>query len=400
MQAKRSVAVVGGGPAGLRAAEVAAEAGASVVVYDQMRSVGRKFLVAGKSGLNLTNDADSDTFLSKYSGTDSPQDFWAKLLHQFDNQAVREWAAGLGVETFVAGGGKVFPVSKKAAPLLRRWVLSLKERGVVFSVNHRWSSLRCSDGGVELGFETPIGSVVKHHDACVLACGGGSWPQTGSDGRWTETLEPHHVSVSTLKAANCGWETHWSDATRAIAEGQPLHHLDITAGDRTIRGELMVTRYGFEGSPMYHLGRELRNMEHPRLVIDFKPMFTLEHMIKKMESARRNFYKEAQLRWKFTEPMCAILRQLHGEFDSAEALAKVAKCCHIELTGARPLEEAISTSGGVAWSSLDDSLMIKSLPNIYCAGEMIDWEAPTGGFLLQGCFATGTTAGRAAAEVS
>ncbi|MEN8662201.1 MAG: NAD(P)/FAD-dependent oxidoreductase [Lentimonas sp.] len=397
METRRSVAIIGGGPAGLRAAEVAVEAGAQVTVYDQKRSVGRKFLVAGKSGLNLTNDVDSDTFLSKYTGTDFSGERWADLLKGFDQCAMRDWASDLGIETFVAGGGKIFPVTKKAAPLLRRWVLKLKASGVVFAVNHRWSDLKPVEAGVELDFECPQGRSTKVYDSVVLALGGGSWSQTGSDGRWVEILERLQVPILPLRSANSGWECDWSDSTRSIAEGHPLHHLSTTAGDVTVGGELMVTRYGFEGAPIYHLGRALHAMEQPEIVIDFKPMFTVEHMVKKMESARRDFYKEARLRWKFTKPMCAILRQLHGEFDSAEALALAAKSCRIKLKGPRPIDEAISTSGGVAWSALDDQLMLRQLPAVYCAGEMIDWEAPTGGFLMQGCFATGTVAGRAAA---
>lgn len=393
-----SVAVVGGGPAGLRAAEVAAMSGAQVTLYDHKPSVGRKFLVAGKSGLNLTNSAAGEVFLSKYSGPDLPIERWAQMLEQFDNIALREWAADLGVETFVASGGKVFPQSKKAAPLLRRWVMKLKSMDVSFAMNHRWCGLRRQLDQLELDFMVRDQATTRKHDAVVLAMGGGSWPQTGSDGGWTGIVESLGVPIHPLQAANCGWECEWTDATREIAEGQPLHHLKITAGDIALNGELMVTRYGFEGTPIYQLGRILRKMEAPEIVIDFKPMFTVDHMVKKMESARRDFYKEARLRWKLTEPMCAILRQYYGEFDSAEALARAAKACRIPLKGARPIEEAISSSGGVPWSALDSQLMIRKLPGVYCAGEMIDWEAPTGGFLIQGCFATGTVAGEAAAK--
>lgn len=396
-RAQRSVAIIGGGPAGLRAAETAVESGASVTLYEQKPSVGRKFLVAGKSGLNLTNTADFDAFLSKYSGEGFPEAQWSQWLEAFDAEALRKWAEALGVETFAASGGKVFPSSKKAAPLLRRWVLKLKAQGVKFAVHHSLKKLEPQELGWRLGFDCRGELATYTHDSVVLAMGGGSWPQTGSDGAWVSVLKSMDVPLLPLQSANCGWECEWSEATRAIAEGQPIHHLEIQADQATARGELMVTRYGFEGAPIYHLGRALRAMKKPELVIDFKPMFTIEHMVKKMESARRNFYKEAQLRWKFTEPMCAILRQVYGEFDSAEALAKAAKACRIPLNGPRPIEEVISSAGGVAWSGLDENLMIRKLPGLYCAGEMIDWEAPTGGFLIQGCFLTGTVAGRAAA---
>lgn len=397
MSGQRSVAVVGGGPAGLMAAETAAAAGARVTLYEHKRSVGRKFLVAGKSGLNLTNDTDFEDFCARYSGTDFPADRWRGYLQAFDNTALRAWAAELGVETFVAGGGKVFPSSKKAAPLLRRWTSRLKASGVCFEMNHEWVGVQVQEAGIELQFSVEGRKVIKQHDAVVLALGGGSWPETGSTGTCVSILESSGVLVRPLQAANCGWQCSWNPDTLIVAEGQPLHHLEIRAGDQVVRGELLVTRYGFEGSPIYHLGRALRAMEQPVLEIDFKPVFSHAHMVKKMESARRDFYKEARLRWKLTDAMCAILKQQYGDFDNAEDLARAAKCCRIELTGPRPIEEAISSAGGVAWNYLHKSLMISRLRGVYCAGEMIDWEAPTGGFLMQGCFATGRVAGQAAA---
>lgn len=323
---------------------------------------------------------------------------WCGYLQAFDADALRDWARGLGVETFIAGGGKVFPESKKAAPLLRAWVARLKKNGVQFKMRHVWSGLNRNEASIELQFSHGGAVIGECFDSVVIALGGASWPQTGSDGAWVERLENLGVPVTPLQSANCGWECAWDPATLALAEGQPLHHLSIKAGEHIVRGELMVTRYGFEGSPIYHLGPALRGMESPVLEIDFKPVFTLEHMVQKMESARRDFYKEARLRWKLTDAMCAILRQFYGEFENAEALAHATKHCRIPLTAARPMAEAISTAGGVAWSALDARLMLKELPGVYCAGEMIDWEAPTGGFLIQGCFATGTVAGLAAAE--
>ena len=394
----QSVAIIGGGPAGLRAAEVAAEAGVGVTVYEHKRSVGRKFLLAGKSGLNLTNGADFDAFLGQYSGGDFPRERWEEYLRGFDSRALREWAAGLGVETFEASGGKVFPVMKKAAPLLRRWVAELKSRGVQFAVQHRFLGLRRDGAGwmVDFGVDAEERSV--RHDAVVLALGGASWPETGSDGGWVRILEDLGIRVNPLEAANCGWECDWAPETLAEAEGRPLHHLRLRAGDHEEPGELMVTRYGFEGAPLYRLGPALRGMDSPELTIDFKPVFTVERMVAKMESARRNFFREAQLRWKLPVAVCAILRQLYGEFSDAESLARAAKSCRIPLRGPRPVEEAISTAGGVAWPELDENLMLKSWPGVYCAGEMVDWEAPTGGYLMQGCFATGTVAGKAAVK--
>lgn len=394
MSASKSIAVIGGGPAGLRAAEVAVVAGSRVTVYDAMRSVGRKFLVAGKSGLNLTNVATFDVFVTRYSGHEMPLGLWRDCLSEFDADAMRAWALGLGIETFESSSGKVFPVVKKAAPLLRRWVTRLRELGVKFEMNHRWLGLRHGTP-VSLSFEKKGQVVEREHDAVVLALGGASWPETGSNGGWVEILEKLGVSVQPLRSANCGWECDWTPETRAKVEGQPLHNIHVRAGGTLEIGELMLTRYGVEGTLIYQLGRELRAMDAPAITIDFKPTFTVDQLIQKMESARRNFLREAQQRWKLAPAACAIIEQLYGEPASAEALAVIVKNCLLPLTRPRPLAEAISTAGGVAWSELNDSFMLKKLPGVYCAGEMLDWEAPTGGYLLQGCFATGSRAGKA-----
>ena len=402
LSTRKSIAVIGGGPAGLRAAEVAAEAGAAVTVYDAKPSVGRKFLVAGKGGLNLTNAAPFEEFLSAYSGGGLPLALWRACLAEFDAEAMRAWAAGLGEETFAVSSGKVFPRSKKAAPLLRRWVQRLRGLGVQFEMNHRLIALR-SGQPIRISFRVRHSSSVetreafREHDAAILALGGGSWPETGSDGAWVTTLQELGVAVTPLLPANCGWECEWTSETRARVEGRPLHNIHARAGEQIEIGELMLTRYGMEGTVIYALGRQLRGMANPTIRIDFKPTFTVEQLVRKMESAKRNFLREAQVRWKLPDGACAIVEQGHGPFESAEALARVVKDCAVPLLRPRPLAEAISTAGGVAWRELNDSLMLKKIPGVYCAGEMIDWEAPTGGYLLQGCLATGTRAGRAAA---
>lgn len=393
----KNVAIIGGGPAGLRAAEVAVGEGAAVTLYDWKPSVGRKFLVAGKSGLNLTNSAEFEDFLAQYSGRDFPVDRWRGYFKSFDNYHMSEWAYDLGVETFAASSGKVFPMSKKSAPLLRKWVLRLRELGVSFRMNHLWTGLQQEAHSIRVDFLHGDQPVSESYDAVILAMGGASWPQTGSTGTWVSILEAQGVEIVPLQADNCGWECVWTPETLELIEGKPLQNLHVTANGNKQIGELVVTRYGFEGTPLYSLGAELRKMDAPAIEIDFKPTFTEERLVAKMESARRDFYKEAGLRWKLNERACAIIRQFYGEFDNAEALAKVAKCCRIPLTQARPIEEAISTAGGVAWSELDEHLMLKKLPGVYCAGEMIDWEAPTGGFLMQGCFVTGNVAAQGAA---
>jgi uncharacterized flavoprotein (TIGR03862 family) len=395
----RNIAIIGGGPAGLRAAEVAAQAGAFVTVFDAKPSVGRKFLVAGKSGLNLTNSSEFESFVAQYSGTNFPVAQWRKYITDFDNAAMGEWAKSLGINTFSTAAGKVFPETKKAAPILRRWVQRLRDLGVEFHMNHRWLDLQKKGESIELEIECPEGVFNQDFDAVVLAMGGASWPQTGSTGKWVPILEQHGIAVETLQSANCGWECDWTDETREEAEGCPLHNIHVRVGDDLQIGELMITRYGLEGTPIYALGRTLRSMDSLEIMIDFKPTFTVERLVQKMESARRNFFHEAQLRWKLSKGACAIIQQLYGEFDSAQKLAEVVKACRIPLSGARPIDEVISTSGGVAWSELDETLMLKKLPGVYCAGEIIDWEAPTGGFLMQGCFATGNVAGQAASRI-
>ena len=392
----RHLLVIGGGPSGLRAAEIASAAGGRVILCDQKRSVGRKFLVAGKSGLNLTHSEPRESFEKKYRGPDQPESIWPDLLVRFDNEDIRKWAHELGVETFAQRTGRVYPKSMKAAPLLRRWIERLREREVDLRMNHHLVSLSVNPLRAE--FETPDGAQVVEPDAIILALGGGSWPQTGSDGRWVELLREKGIAISPLQSANCGWETQWPENLSALIEGKPLKNIIATAGDESEKGELMLTRYGIEGGPIYKLGPALRAMEQPTLSLDLKPDFTVERLVAKMESAKRNFLTESATRWKLPEPARDLLEAFHGPFDSAQALAEAAKDLRIPLTGPRPIAEAISSAGGVAWSELNNDLMLRDLPGVFVAGEMIDWEAPTGGYLLQGCFATGTRAAEAALQ--
>ncbi len=392
------ILVIGGGPAGLRAAEVASAAGAKVSLFDQKRSVGRKFLIAGKGGLNLTHSEELEDFVKRYRGPEQPPGFWERALADFDNKAIRAWAARLDVGTFVQKSGRVYPKALKAAPLLRRWVAQLRAQGVEFRMNHRLISL----GKGEARFQDltkpteAAHEVVIPADAIILALGGGSWPESGSDGQWVRMLEQAGVKVAPLSPANCGWEVRWPHEQLSLLEGQPLKNVIASVGGSDAPGEIMVTRYGLEGGPLYQLGPVLRAMDEPVLNLDFKPTFTVEQLVKKMESVKRNFLKESQYRWKLSEPMRVILEHFHGPFECAEDLAKAAKACCVTLTKARPLAEAISSAGGVRWSAIDQALMIKELPGVFVAGEMIDWEAPTGGYLLQACFASGTLAAKAA----
>jgi uncharacterized flavoprotein (TIGR03862 family) len=384
------LAVIGGGPAGLRAAELCGAAGIEVTLFDAKPSVGRKLLVAGKGGLNLTHGEPIESFSKRYAGAAQPLAVWGELLADFDAMALRDWAAALGVETFQATSGRVYPTALKAAPMLRRWVERLRGSGVRFAMNHRWVGLE-RGAPYRLLFEN--GQSVTA-DGVIFAMGGGSWGRTGSDGGWTDLFEKFGVVVHPLVPANCGWEHEWTPEILAAAEGKPLKNLHVRAGESAAIGELMLTRYGLEGGAIYQLGSALRAMSEPAIVIDFKPTFSRVQLVAKMQSVRRDFLVEARVRWKLSEAACAILSR--KQFADADALACEVKHCVIHLAGPRPLDEAISSAGGVCWSEIDQSLMLKQLPGIFVAGEMIDWEAPTGGYLMQGCFATGTRAAQSA----
>ena len=422
------IAIIGGGPAGLRAAEVAASRGATVTLFDAKPSVGRKFLVAGRGGLNLTHSEPRESFGTRYSGPGTPADFWPSVLADFDSDALRAWASGLGVETFVGTSGRVFPREFKAAPLLRRWVERLRKLGVHFALRHRWTGLRpgarvCDPqqleqhgGGRAIQAAVANESAAGHGpavrecwqldfhvegelrtfeaDAVILALGGGSWPETGSDGGWVEILQRLGVAVAPLVSANCGWELPWCPALLVEAEGKQLKNITASAAATTAVGELVVTRYGLEGGAIYQLGPVLRAMVKPEIVIDLKPSFTVEQLVAKLGTCHRNFLAEARSRWRLSDAAFALLKHLSppDAFTSAAALAAATKTCRLRLTSPRPLAEAISSAGGVCWNELNEALMLRRLPGVFVAGEMIDWEAPTGGYLMQGCFATGTRA--------
>ena len=399
LSSRQDIAIIGGGPAGLRAAEVAAEAGARVTLYDAKPSVGRKFLVAGKSGLNLTNGEDWSSFLTRYHGTALPTESWNRILSDFDNEDLRRWAADLSIKTYVASSGKVFPApvngTIKAAPLLRRWVKRLRELGVKFQTKHHWAGLGTDN---QLIFQHGPDTITKSHDRIILALGGASWPETGSTGHWVNLLENQGIKVRSLTSANSGWEVDWPEPILEEAEGLPLKNLELHAGNEKRRGELVITRYGLEGGPIYHLGPQLRSMDQPEVIIDFKPDLSTAELVDRFGKIQRNFIREARRRWKLDQGTAALLKHLpdRGPWKTAEQLAGEVKEGRIPLKQPRPVTEAISSAGGVRWNELDDNLMLKKLPGVFVAGEMIDWEAPTGGYLLQACFATGTRVGKTA----
>jgi hypothetical protein len=400
------LAVVGGGPAGLRAAEVAASCGAKVTIFDAKPSVGRKFLVAGRGGLNITHEEPVERFLARFrSGEDPPhasdtakRALWRELLAQFGPEALRNWARSLGVETFVASTGRVYPEAMKSAPLLRRWVERLRKLGVEFRMRHHLRTI-ARGSAVNLGFELDGAFVEIHADAAVLALGGGSWSQTGSTGEWVEMLRRSGIDVRHLAASNCGWEVDWPEDFKERFEGRPLKNVSARAGAGAVRGELLVTRYGLEGGAIYALTSSLHAMSRPVLTVDFKPDSSVESLVARLGSARRNYLEEGGARWRLGDVAMGLLTTLRGgiPFGSPFEAAEYVKGCPICLRGPRPVEEAISTAGGVVWSELDDALMLRRLPGVFLAGEMLDWDAPTGGYLMQGCFSTGTRAGECAA---
>jgi uncharacterized flavoprotein (TIGR03862 family) len=393
VRATRSILIVGGGPAGLRAAEVAAAAGADVVVCDAQRSAGRKFLLAGRGGLNLTHGEPVEDFPARYV---DEADRWRDLLHEFGPDDLRAWAAGLGVETYVGTSGRVFPLGQKAAGLLRAWLRRLRESSVEFRIGSHFVGLGRDPDSWRAEFQTVDSKFSVTADAVVLALGGASHPETGSDGTWPAILTAHGVHIAPWVSANCGWEVDWPFELLARAEGLPLKNLSVRAGHESVSGELLITRHGLEGGAIYRVGRTLRSMKQPCLQIDFKPQLTIETM--RDRAANLHEASDWFRAWKLGAAAVALLETIYpNDCNDREQLMARVKNFTLALRGPRPVAEAISSAGGVRWSELDKNLMLRKLPGVFVAGEMIDWEAPTGGYLLQGCFATGTRAGRAAA---
>ncbi|HKP04265.1 MAG TPA: TIGR03862 family flavoprotein [Chthoniobacterales bacterium] len=395
MPANLPILVIGGGPAGLRAAEVANAAGAEVILCDAQTSVGRKFLIAGRGGLNLTHGETVENFPARYG---DELERWRDLLREFGPTELREWAAGLGVETYVGSSGRVFPKGQKAAGLLRAWMRRLRTGGVDLRTGLRFKGLTREASGWRAEFQTDGGESSLTASAIILALGGASWPETGSDGTWPTILAAHGIEIAPWQAANCGWEVAWPPQVLARAEGLPLKNLTVGAGDETVSGELLITRHGLEGGAIYRLGRQLRSMPQPSLTIDFKPQLTIEMMRQRAANLRSevDWFRA----WKLSIGAIALLESnsTGSVLDLDQAIARV-KNFSVLLRGPRPIAEAISSAGGVAWCELDEALMLRKLPGVFVAGEMIDWEAPTGGYLLQGCFATATRAGRGAATM-
>ncbi|TPQ29486.1 TIGR03862 family flavoprotein [Methylomonas koyamae] len=394
-----SVAIVGAGPAGLMAAEVLSRAGVKVSVYDAMPSAGRKFLMAGKGGMNITHAEAFDTFVTRYPARRAELE---PILKAFTPDDLRAWINQLGIDTFVGSSGRVFPTEMKAAPLLRAWLHRLRSGGVQFKMRHRW--LGWADGG--LRFATPDGERLIHADATVLALGGGSWPQLGSTGAWTEILAERGIGLSPLRPANCGFETRWSDVFRQRGAGQPLKSVVASFRNESgetfsQQGELTVADYGLEGGLIYALSAPLRDAiasaGSATLWLDLLPDRSPENIVERLAKPRGKDSLSNHLRKRLgiDGVKTLLLREVltADKMNDPAQLAAALKALPIQLHRPRPIAEAISTAGGVEFAELDQSLMLRKLPGVFCAGEMLDWEAPTGGYLLTACMASGRMAG-------
>ncbi|WP_281870143.1 TIGR03862 family flavoprotein [Pseudomonas sp. BR1R-5] len=394
--------VIGAGPAGLMAAEALAQAGLAVQVFDAMPSVGRKFLLAGVGGMNITHSEPYPQFVARYAERESEI---KRLLGDFDADALRQWIHGLGIETFVGTSGRVFPTDMKAAPLLRAWLKRLRDSGVVIHTRHRWLGWH-ADGALQIAY--PQGELQVKADVVVLALGGGSWARLGSDGAWQPVLAERAVDISPLQASNCGFEVAgWSALLKDKFAGAPLKNIALgMPGTATRKGEFILTAQGVEGSLVYAWSAPLREAINrdgqATLLLDLLPDKPVDKIAQALAKPRgsRSMAKHLHSQLGIDGAKAALLRELTDQatFADMAALARAIKALPITLVRTRPLDEAISSAGGVRFEGLDEGLMLKGMPGVFCAGEMLDWEAPTGGYLLTACFASGLRAGRAAAQ--
>ena len=392
---KPYIAIVGAGPAGLIAAQVLSQAGCRVTVYDRMASPARKFLIAGRGGLNLTHSEPRQRFLARYGAA---AEWLAPLLDAFPPARLRAWAADLGEPTFVGSSGRVFPQSFKASLLLRAWLRRLGTLGVRLLTRHEWHGWDARGGLRFVSPESPAGELNVTIDATILALGGASWPRLGSDGEWVEIFAAAGIAVEPLRPANSGIRIGWSENFRTRFAGEPLKRIALTAEGRTVRGEAMIDPLGLEGGAVYALSSYLREaIAHggrTRLEIDLRPDLSAEALAGRLAGGRKGESMANRLRKAGLPPAAAsLLREASRELPADPyALAALIKAVPLSATGMAPLERAISSAGGIARAALDDHLMLRTRPGTFVAGEMLDWEAPTGGYLLQACFATGFAA--------
>ncbi len=398
----KTVAVIGAGPAGLMAAECLAEQGVAVTVFDAMPSVGRKFLLAGIGGMNITHSENLGDFISRYGDAAPQVGAW---LSRFSPDDLRAWIHGLGIDTFVGSSGRVFPTDMKAAPLLRAWLTRLRTLGVQFQPRYRWHGWADLQAGQVLRFSSPEGEQRFRCDAVVLALGGASWPKLGSDGRWQDLLAGHDVEIAPLKPANCGVDIGWSEVFAGKFAGQPLKPVVVTFTDQRDRhwrrqGEAMITKTGIEGGLIYAVSAPLRDAidasGHATLMLDLLPGRDEARLRAELCKPRGSKSQAAHLQSRagVSGVIAGLLREVLSkeQMNDMALVARTLKALPLKLIAPRPIEEVISTAGGVRFTSLTDELMLKNLPGVFCAGEMLDWEAPTGGYLLTACFASGRVA--------
>jgi uncharacterized flavoprotein (TIGR03862 family) len=394
-QQKHTAVVIGGGPAGLMAAEVLALGGMRVTVYDAMPSVGRKFLMAGKGGMNITHSEPFTIFLSRYGVRCADIE---PMLRAFPPDSLREWIHGMGIDTFVGTSGRVFPASMKAAPLLRVWLHRLRENGVLFNMRHRWCGWGEHDS---LRFMSSKGEIFVNADAVVLALGGGSWPQLGSDGEWVSQLKQHGIDIEPLRPSNCGFDVEWSVHFREHFVGEPLKSIAANFCDVRKHGECVITEHGIEGGLIYAFSSGLRD-EIERsgtatLHLDLLPDRSLQRVREEVSHPRgsRSLSSHLQSRLGLKGVKLNLLREVLSaeQMHDTTLLSLTIKALPLTVIRPRPLIEAISSAGGVTFESMDENMMLTGLPGVFCAGEMLDWEAPTGGYLLSACLASGRAAG-------
>ncbi len=401
--APAQVIVVGAGPAGLMAAEVIAAAGARVAVYDRMKTPGRKFLLAGRGGLNLTHSEDFEILLSRY-GAARPR--LREALERFSPAALRAWCESLGEPTFIGSSGRVFPAGFKASPLLRAWLRRLAALGVMFRPHHEWRGWR--EGAAILA--GPDGEVEVLAQATVLALGGASWPHLGSDGGWVEAMARAAIATAPLRPANCGFLVNWSGHFSELFEGEPLKGIALSFGGESVRGEAIVTSAGLEGGALYALTAPLREAVaasgEAMLKVALRPDLSQEELTARIAARdpKQSFSTFARKSLKLSPVAIGLLQECAKNASqpiaqmSAEELAGLVNAAPVRLAGVAPLTRAISTAGGVVFDEIDATFMLRRRPGVFVAGEMLDWEAPTGGYLLQASFATGAAAGRGALD--
>jgi uncharacterized flavoprotein (TIGR03862 family) len=391
------VVIIGGGPAGLMAGEVLSQAGVAVDLFDAMPSLGRKFLMAGKGGLNLTHSESPEAFLSRYGARRKELE---PLLAEFGPEELRAWVRGFGIETFVGSSGRVFPIDKKAAPLLRAWLHRLRGAGVRVHARHRWLGWNADSS---LRFVTPDGESATKAAALILALGGGSWPKLGSDGAWVPLLGALGIPVAPLRPANCGFDVKWTEHFRQRFAGQPLKSVSLSFAGQVRRGEFVVTANGVEGGLIYAFSAALRDHIESNggatAELDLMPDWNPDRLLAEVAHPRgsRSLSSHLQSRLGLKGVKVGLLREYLPPDQMADPvrLAATIKALPIRLVAPRPLAEAISSAGGVDFAAVDNGLMLRHHPGVFCAGEMLDWEAPTGGYLLTACLASGLAAGRA-----